>query len=190
MMMKAYRLSAKYIQELETTLTEAEISKEKLFQAVVNSPFNTLASGAPLGLGIIVLLLVNSQTETIDRIALSDTEHAKGALDYSVKKFREIQIPLTNEANVIAKAIHSGKYQVTSDWHDLFVPALTAEEARFNQAGAGIGCSVIYPLTDIQDRGAIIYSYYVQPENITSEHHAFMKKYAELATGSLNRCNV
>ena len=155
-----------------------------LFKAIVDSPFAFKVDMARLHLGIIVLLLVNETTGMIDRVALSNTELAKGTTDISVKKFEDIKIPADHSENYIAKAIREKQPQLTSDWHYLFTPALTPEEARFNQAGGGIACSVVHPFLDGCD-GALIYSYFQYPEQLGSMQTDFMRTYTRLVSRCL-----
>jgi hypothetical protein len=157
-------------------------SEGTLQSAIVNTPFSDKLLMAQLGLGIMVLLLVDEKAKTIHRIALSDTYPAHGAVTMSAKKFEDITIPLNNTENIIAKAISSGTYTQTGDWHYLFTPDLTTEQARFNQAGAGIDSSVVYPLGN---KGALIFSYYLLPSKIGPDQHVFMQNYSKLVTESL-----
>lgn len=161
-------------------------SDKQLFSRIVNLPFADKKTSAMLGLGVVVLLLVNRKTDTIDRIALSSTEQAAGAVTYSVKPFKDIKIPLNNRENYLGVAIRTRRPMTTADWHHMFTPVLTAQEARFNQAGAGIACSVIYPLVGARDGGALIFSFYEPVDRITSDHHTFMERYASLVSRSLD----
>src|SRR5690606_36603501 len=104
---------------------------------------------------------------------------AQGAVTMSAKKFEEITIPIDDSENIIAKAIRSGSFKQTADWHYLFTPDLTAEQARFNQAGAGIASSVVYPL---DKKGALIFSYYMLPSKIGPDQHDVMQAYADIVT--------
>jgi hypothetical protein len=131
-----------------------------------------------------VFLLVNKKTGNIDRVALSDTNSAKGAVNISDKPFKEIKIPLDYTKNIIAKAIASTKPQATSDWKYLFTPDLSSSSARFNQAGAGIECSHVYPLT-ARDGGALIFSFYQPMDQIGTKQHAFMDRYSNLVDSYL-----
>jgi hypothetical protein len=184
--MKAFLLSTGYLHELKKLLSGAN-TKDELYSTIVNAPFSTHLKGQPLGLSIVVFLLVNKKRKTIQRIALSDTEAAKGALEYSVKKFHEIEIPLNDKNNTIVQVVKNSNPETVTDWEFLFTPALTAEEARFNQAGAGIATSVVYPLNNVSDGGAIIFSYVLPSANITKQYHNFMHKYVELVGKALSR---
>lgn len=175
-----------YLAGLKAALDDTKDGAQ-LLETIVNAPFCDKAQTTSLGLGIVVLLLVDKTTRTIDRIALSRTEHADGAVSFSAKPFKEIKIPLDYDKNIISKAIATGEYQMTDDWQYMFIPALTPQEARFNQAGAGIGCSVVYPLSGVRDGGGMIFSYYEPLECINSSHHDFMKAYVELVAESLSR---
>lgn len=155
-----------------------KITEQNLLQAIVNAPFSDKVQAAKLGLGIVVLLMVNKKDKMIDRVALSETEQADGAVKVSVKPFKKIRVPINTPTNIVAKAIATGEHQMTDDWRYLFNPALTAKEARLNQASAGIGCSCVYPL-EARDGGALIFSYFLSPHDITDKHHKFMKKYSE-----------
>lgn len=168
--------------QLKAASTDAE-----LFQAIVNTPFNDKLKTTKLGLGVVVLLLVDKLNNTIDRIALSNTFQAQGAVQMSAKPFSEIRIPLDYDKNYIVQAVKSGEFRHTDDWQYMFIPELTPQEARFNQAGAGIDCSVIYPLTGARDGGALIFSYYEPLQNIGEAQHSFMRQYTSLVVEVLGK---
>lgn len=172
--------------ELKQTLAACKTDKE-LFEQIVNAPFKYRVETALLFLGITVLLLVNKKGGTIDRIALSKTELAKGTTDVSVKRFEDIKIPLGYPKNIIAKAIKTRKPQGTGDWQYLFAPELSPEEARLNQASGGIGYSAVYPLVGARDGGAMIFSYFQYPQEIRDNQRKFMEKYSKIVTDVLRR---
>lgn len=174
-----------YFALLRERLNKAAKSDQQLFETVVNAPFADRRRAALLGLGLITFLLVNRKTKTIERVAVSDTELARGAARMAVVPFKDIKIPLNFRGNFIAEAIRSERYQQTSDWQHLFAPELTPEEARLNQAGAGIACSFIYPLVYARSGGALVFSYYLPIDKIVSEHRDFMRTYTKLVTNSL-----
>ena len=154
-----------------TTCTE-------LYDKIVNGPFTYRKETIMLGLGIVVLLLRNNNDQTIDRVALSRTEHAEGAQAISVKKFEEIRIPLSATNNALVQSVLQDRYTFVTDWTYMFIPALTAEEARLNQAGAAIDCSVIYPLSSLPSGGCMIFSYFEPMTKLTLNHHRFMAGYS------------
>lgn len=163
-------------------------SRETLFKAIVNTPFNDRLHATELGLGIVVLLLVSEENGTLDRIALSDTERAAEAQKISTKPFHEIRIPLGCKDNLLVNVIDERKPLFTDDWAGMFVPELTPEEARFNQAGASIACSALYPLVPFGTEkacGALIFSYFEPLEMIGEKHRAFMKAYADTVAAKL-----
>ncbi len=182
--MKAFLLSTTYMHELHALLSKTK-SDEQLFKTIVDAPFTTHSKGRPIGLTIVVLLLVNKNNNSIDRIALADTESARGAIEFSVKPFHEIAIPLNNKENAVAQAIKTEKHQVVTDWQYLFTPALSIEEARFNQAGAGIATSVVYPLINARDGGALIFSYVLKSDDIAKQYHHFMDHYSKAVAKQL-----
>lgn len=159
-------------------------SDAELFQAIVNTPFEYKVETALMFLGIIVLLLVNKETGKIDRVALSNTDMAQSTTSVSMVPFEEIKIESDHPENIIAEAIRSGRIQTTTDWKVLFEPVLTPEQARINQASAGIAYSAVYPLK-ARDGGAIIFSYFQYAEQIGDIQKQFMKKYAALVDSVL-----
>lgn len=174
-----------FLERLSDILSVAK-NDAQLFRLIVNAPFHDMVKATELDLGIVVFLQVNKKTGTIDRIALSDTEAAAGAVRMYEKPFHEIKIPIGHPENAIARAITTGAPQFVSDWKYLFVPALDARAARFNQAGAGIEFSTVIPLKS-RDGGALIFSYFQINTNIRQPHHMFMQAYAEIVDRALAR---
>jgi hypothetical protein len=156
-----------------------------LFETIVNAPFSDRRHSALLGLGIIALLMVDKKTKTITRSAISDTDFARGAARMATQPFKRVGIPLNYKGNLIAEAVRSERYQQTSDWYYLFAPTTGAEEARLNQAGAGIACSFVYPLNYARSGGALVFSYYLPVDKIEREHREFMRTYSKMVTNSL-----
>lgn len=170
---------------LETLLKTAS-SDDALSQVIVNAPFENFAPEmAKLFLGVIVLLMVNKSTGTIDRIAITANDIAERTKRKSKKRFKDIKVPVGYTKNIIVKAVKTGKPQSTDDWEYLHGPALTAEEARLNQADGGIAFSVVYPLKGARDGGALIFSYYQYPDKIGPAQKDFMRKYSELVAKRL-----
>lgn len=169
-----------YNNKIKSILASAS-NEAELYKAIVNAPFHDLLRALQIDLGTIVLLLVNTKTKTIDRIALSDTEAARGAVRMSNKPFEKIKIPLSHKTNIISKALATSQPQNTEDWRYLFAPALNAQEAHFNQAGAGIESSYVYPVSG-KKTGALIFSLYQPISNISNEHTDFMQFYSKLVT--------
>lgn len=174
-----------YFNELQRLLRETNASD--VHELTVNAPFTSPVHATSLDLGIVVLLLVNQSAGTIDRIALSDTPQAHGAVKMSEKPFKSIKIPVGYKGNIIAEAIASNKPHHTTDWQYLFIPAMHPQAARFNQAGAGIECSYVYPLTGTKDGGALIFSFYQPASNIGPRHKSFMAFYSQLVIDTLTK---
>ena len=168
-------------------LLAAPQDRTELYQTIVNAPLiNYKVETAFMFLGIMVLLVVNKAEGTIDRIALSDTALAEATKEVSAKRFEDIKVPIDYQKNIIAAAIASGEPQDTTDWRFLFEPALTKEQARLNQANAGIAYSAVYPLK-VGDGAAMIFSYYQYPENIGDAQKKFMDRYTGLVTERLKQ---
>lgn len=177
-----------YIQTLSKQLSALQSrNPDEIYQAIVDLPFDDKQNALNLDLGIVVLLLVNQAAGTIDRIALSDTVMAQGAVEMSSKPFKKIRIPLGHPDNIIAHAIETGRVQQTEDWRDLFAPDLTPQQARLNQSGAGIESSLVTKLK-VDDGGALIFSFFQPLANLhKDQHYDFAKQYSNLVSRVLNR---
>lgn len=161
-----------------------------MYEAIVNAPFDIKEGkleAAYLFLGIMVLLIVDKEAGTIDRVALSKTELAKNTTTVSVKEFKDIKIPVDYDDNIIATAIKTGQHQETTDWKDLFAPELSAEEARVNQASGGIAYSAVYPLIGVGDGAAMIFSYYQYQNEIGDAQRLFMDKYTQIVADAIRK---
>lgn len=147
------------------------------YESIVNAPFADKLTAMRLGLGIVVLLLVDPDKNTINRIALSKTDFAQHALDMSQKRFKEIKIPLDFTDNIITRALSDNEPKLTTDWQNLFNPELSAKAARFNQAAAGIEGSWVYPL-DSKPGGALIFSYFLLNAQSQKDKEKFMLEFS------------
>ncbi len=168
----------KYSTRLASQLSATK-SDDQLFELIVNAPFQDKRMVTVLGLGILSFLLVNKKTGMIDRVTLSSTDMAQGAVDFSVLPFNAIHIPIDDPKNITAKAIRTETPQQTRDWSNLFTPVLTPQEARFNQAGGSIAITHVYPLKAL-DGGALHYSYFDLPPNIGDTQIKFMDEYTKI----------
>lgn len=177
--------SKKHLKQLISALS---ISKDdpRLYQVIVDTPFADRLLTTYIDLGIIVLLLINPKSNTLDRVALSKTEHADAALRVSAKPFNDIRIPLTATDNLLIEAINTNTNIMVEDWKYLFSPILTPEESRRNQSSASIECSLVWPL-QLENGGAMIFSFYQPREYITKEHYDFAENYVKLVTESLGQ---
>ena len=157
---------------------------DQLFSLIVNAPFTEPVPAAFIFLGIVVLLQVDTRTGVINRVALSETDFARSTTEVSVVPFHDIKIPVDHYENVIASAIKSYEPKDTIDWKFLFDPAMPPEQARINQASAGIAYSAVYPLQS-RDCGALIFSYYQYQGDIGIEQIEFMRQYTQLVDSAL-----
>ena len=173
-----------YLDELRAAL--AKIQKDdKIYEHIVNAPFINRLVTAKLGLGLIALVVLENDKKTIRGSALSNTQSDLGAIEMTSERFEDMQIPLHDPENLVAKALRNGHSQETNDWYYLFAPVFSADQARFVQAGLGIASSVIYPLVHSAQGGALVFSYFKPLKDIGHEQHEFMKSYCALAASTI-----
>lgn len=133
------------------------------------------------GYRIIVLTLIDEQRGILKRISLSQTEEAKKAQQASAVPFHQIEIPLTAADNLLIKVINERKVSVTNYWPDIFKPVLTPEQAKINQAAAGVKTSMIYPVIT-RDRavGALIFSLVKDVKDVSEEEQDLLAGFTDL----------
>lgn len=111
------------------------------------------------GYKIVVLSLINENKSTLERVAVSQTAEAKHALSLLPLPFTEIEIPLSDDNNVLIKTIKSGSPQITHNWYDLMRPAISRTDAESMQKKVGIMTSFVYPIKVSEKTiGAMIFS--------------------------------
>jgi signal transduction histidine kinase len=155
------------------------------FEGVVDRVVNAILTELgylQLGYRILVLTLVDQQSHTLKRIALSETGEAEKALQASPIPFEQIAIPLSATDNLLIRALNEKKPFVTHYWPDIFRPVLTDEAALGNQNAAGIRTSLLYPLL-VKDQaiGVMIFSLVKSEDEVTPEEKDLIARFTDIA---------
>lgn len=134
-----------------------------------------------LGYRIVVLTLVNEQKGVLQRISLSSTPEAARAQEASAVPFKNIEIPLVSENNLLIKTLNEKKPSITHYWPDLFHPVLTPEQALRNQEAAGIKTSMIYPVI-VHDKaiGVLIFSLVKDESQVMDEEKELIRGFTDI----------
>ncbi len=170
-----------FAQQLAAARTHAQ-----LFDTIASAPFSYRLQTVILYLGVIECMLINSETDMIERVAISKVELADNLLRHALKDVRSPAIPYTDQHNIIAKAIRSKRMQTTRNWKDTFSPVLSDEDANLQQAGSAIACSVIAPLKCRRVQGALIFDYFQYVGQIGEAQRSFMQHYTRLVSEQLD----
>ncbi len=134
-----------------------------------------------LGYRIIVLTLVNTEQNILQRISLSSTPEATRAQEVSAIPFHNIEIPLTAEDNILIKVLREKKPRVTRYWPDLFRPVLTDEQALKNQEAAGIKTSMVYPVVVRENTiGVLIFSMVKEESEVLEEEKELIRGFTDI----------
>lgn len=112
-----------------------------------------------LGFQAGVLSLIDDKTGTLKRVAVSHTPAGLIGIRMLPVPYKAIGIPLDYYDNIIIRAIHEKKPQVTKRMYDLFTPRLQAALVDRLQRLMNIKTSFIYPIFS-KDKviGAMIFS--------------------------------
>ena len=106
-------------------------------QKIVNEFLNQ-TSIQNFGYRIVVLTIYDETRGVLKRISLSKTPEAEEAQKASAVPFEKIEIPITATQNLLVQCFNEQKPKLTHYWPDLFMPALTSEQALKNQTSSGI----------------------------------------------------
>jgi hypothetical protein len=170
---------------LKNKLAKAKDYKE-LTGLIVNEPFKQKVPITFMFLGFIVLIVVNKKTGMLDRVSITKNELAQNTFDVSSVPFEDIKIPLEDPNNLYVRSIKTGEPTDTTDWYFTFTPALTGEQARINQASAGIAFTVVYPLK-FENGGCLSFSYYQYLGEIGENQRRFMSEYTDIASEAMTK---
>jgi signal transduction histidine kinase len=129
-----------------------------------------------LGYRIVVLALVNKETNTLERISISQTEEAKRALENTPVPFHDIRIPMTQTDNVCITCMQDNAPKIVTDWSYMFSPSYSAQEAKRMQSIVGIKTSIIYPISYHGEiRGIMIFSLIKDQKDIRDEERQLIR---------------
>jgi len=135
-----------------------------------------------LGYKIVVLSLVNVNNSTLDRVAISQTEEAKRALQLTPVPFKKIIIPLNHSENLLTKVVQTRKYGTSSKMFDVLMPIMTIEESDSLQQNLGIASIIAFPLIS-QDKviGVLSFSLGKQTHEVSVEEKQLLIRFADVA---------
>lgn len=93
-----------------------------------------------------VVAVVNKLTGTIRRIGVSSTKEAAEAVSKLRVPFDKIEISISDQNNLMARAIREKKGFITEDIYDVLGPILSREESANIQKIMGAKTTVVYPI--------------------------------------------
>ena len=136
-----------------------------------------------LGYRIVVLILHDKKTNTLQRVSISQTAEAKKALTASPIPFRQITIPLEEKTNICVQAFTDKKPYATSYWPELLSPAFKKDEAIAIQNLVGIKTSLVYPLTFKNESvGVLIFSMVKHEKDVTAEEKELIAGFTDIVS--------
>lgn len=112
-----------------------------------------------LGFKSVAILLLDKRDNCLKRLAVSQTEAIAAAeAKLNLKLFGE-KIPLSDEENLIARAVKTQRMQLTHGLNNTLIPHFSDEQSRIAQDIIGINASFVYPLIVREDViGAMVIS--------------------------------
>jgi|WetSurMetagenome_2_1015567.scaffolds.fasta_scaffold20446_5 signal transduction histidine kinase len=128
---------------------------------------------------LIAILLFDKKNNNLKKLSLSQTAKITEAETKINQKLFDKDIPLTEELNLIVKAIKTRSMQLTHGLNNTLIPHFSDEQSKLAQEIIGINVSFVYPLI-VRDEviGAMIISI-----NDREEHSEFKNELIERLAG-------
>lgn len=144
-----------------------------------------------LGFKAGVLSLVDESTQSLKRVAVSQTEAGKIGIKMLPVPYKSIGTPLNYDGNLLIKALREKKPQMTTNMYDLFIPNLSPELAARLQSVMGITTSMVYPVFS-KDKaiGTMIFSISGNEKDISNIQKEGMKRILEVVGLVIDRVYV
>jgi signal transduction histidine kinase len=158
----------------------SNLEYDAVINEVVNSMFKELGF-LKFGYEIVVLTLIDEESQTLKRISVSQTQKAVEALELLTIPFHQIIIPLTYTDNTLIKVINSQKPAISTHWPEILSPAYSADDAVIIQHKLGIKASLIYPISVKGTAlGAMIFSMTKQVIDVTQEEKELLRGFSDM----------
>lgn len=150
------------------------------FKTVVQKLADTIPNELQFGTG--VLSILDQNRGVLKRVAASRTKQAIEAIKALSVPFEKIEIPITDQNNVMVKAILQRKSFVTNDVYDVLGPILTREESAKIQIIMGTKTTLVYPIfLKSKPLGVFIASTSKEQHQISSYELEIIDSFANLA---------
>lgn len=135
-----------------------------------------------LGYGIVVLALLDKDTQLLRRVSISQTPDAKKALEATPVPFKAIDIPLIAENNVSIKVLKTGLPASTNNWEEMLVPPFTVEQAKQIQGVLAVKSSLIYPIISKGETiGVMIFSMNKDEAEVSEKERELIAEFTDIA---------
>ncbi len=152
----------------------------EVVQKIVESTLTELGY-LNLGYRVIVLALVDPNTQTLKRISFSRTKEGKEAIGALSLPFEEIAIPLSEENNLCIQAMKRQEPLFTHSVADVFYPALKEAEIMPIQNAVGIKTTMVYPvLSKGKPLGVLIFSMIKSEAEVSPEEKELIAGFTDL----------
>lgn len=120
------------------------LSKVTEIGQVAQEIVNTIVE--ELSFKLVAILLLEKENESIRKLAISQTDAVTQAeIRLNQKLFGE-NIPLTEDSNLIVKAVKTRFMQLAHGLNNTLIPHFSAEQSKLAQEIIGVSVSFVYPL--------------------------------------------
>ena len=143
---------------LSTVTDPQQIAQQVANAVVVDADFKA-----------VVILLLDKKDSSLIRLAVSQTEDIAQAEKEFNRTFHGLKTPLTENANIVVKAVKERVMQVTHSLLDVLRPHFTEDESKKIQEILAVVSALVYPLI-VRDEviGAMIVSIGESEENLSA----------------------
>jgi signal transduction histidine kinase len=128
------------LRKIDTIVLSKVTDLEQIAQEVAD------AIAEDLSFKLVAILLLDKENKSIKRLAVSQSDSiVQAEVKLNQKLFSE-NIPLTEELNLMVKAVKTRFMQLTHGLNKMLIPHFSEEQSKIAQEIIGINVSFVYPL--------------------------------------------
>jgi len=152
----------------------------QVIQKICDSVLNELYF-FDLSYRIVLLALTDDKNDSLQIVAFSRTPEAQRATQTTKISFLDINIPLSDPANLAVKVNQQQNLQISNSWDQIFSPALTQEIANSAQKAADVQASTIVPIVAKgKSLGVMIFGIAKPTEMVSSQEQELMQGFTDI----------
>jgi hypothetical protein len=170
--------------ELEDSLRAVQAADGKLYESIVEAPFDHTKDMALIFLGFICYFSMDTAAQALRLEAATHNEYLSQAMASYDSDGTGFVFPLTATDNSIVQAALTKQPVSLSDWDEMRRPGVEAGVARLNQATSGIAYTLCMPVADI---GVLGFNFFQSKELLPAEAEDFARQYTDLVARILSQ---
>lgn len=167
------------LQRLEKIILDT-LDFRQVIQKICDSVLNELYF-IDLSYRLVLLALTSQDLEKLEFVAVSKTPEAEKALQVIKTPLTQIQLPLSDTANILVKTHRDQNLELTPNWSEIFSPTLSPDVVTSAQAAAGIQSTVLVPVVAKgKSLGVLLFGVAKPPEMVENQEKDLIQGFTDI----------